>query len=78
MRISMRKRKCEIVMSRLDEPCVWLDSRPFVSSSNKRQDRLELDRTGRKLEPRFALVRFDRIDDQQLDFYRYRNEPTIT
>lgn len=75
MRISMRKRKCEIVT---DEPCVWLDSRPFVSSGNKRQDRLELDRTGRKLEPRFALVRFDRIDDQQLDFYRYRNEPTIT
>lgn len=71
MRISMRKRKCEIVMSRLDEP--WLDSRPFVSSGNKRQDGLELDRTGRKLEPRFALVRFDRIDDQQLDFYRYRN-----
>lgn len=76
MRISMRKRKCEIVTSRLDEP--WLDSRPFRLSSSKRQDRFELDRTERKFEPRFALGRFDRIDDQRLDFYRYRNEPTIT
>lgn len=76
IRISMRKRKCEILTSRLDEP--WLDSRPFRLSSDKRQDRFELDRTGRKLEPRFALVRFDRIDDHHLDFYRYRNEPAIT
>lgn len=67
----MRKRKCEIgnEPTRLSTLCL---------SSDKRHDRFELDRTGRKLEPRFALVRFDRIDDQRLDFYRYRNEPTIT